>query len=369
MELQVPNQIREGGYIHAPSYTHAPTGAVLRNGYLTHANESDKRDLLKINLNSLRTKNALEIINGIGNTPLSELLGYKLERRLHDAELDYLIDEFRKHFPLNKLDSKGFEDTVTAGQETIEPRNLMDGLAVFKNWKRLTEGIPTFDANTIKSLMENDEVVWKQFYFEIKKYAPQDGQMIEIINSLKPQLNYLLEQMDGLSDLCLAEAVYQAVGGNYLRSGAVLDGMSGDGQIPTPEISLIPRSGPRQVQKVGLAVEVEPMGNLNLQDLHEIIPWTSPRKLAEPNFSNLINTFIGDISFWLDVKDTSGNVILIEEVGLSELELDAIDLLYIESSEIEARINHYGQIKGLTNFEIRYEQAEFSAEQLEKKII
>ena len=361
------NPIREGGYIHAPSYTHAATAAVLRNGYLTHSNESDKKDLLKINLNSLRTKNALEIINGIGNTPLSELLGYRLERRLHDAQLDYLIDEFRKYFPLNKPNRKGPEVTVPGGQEAIEPRNLTDGLAVFKNWKRLTEGNPSFDANTIKSLMENDEIAWKQFYSEIKKYAPQDGQMVEIINSLKPQLNYLLDQMDGLSDLCLAEAVYQAVGGNYLRSGAVLDGMSGDGQIPIPEISLIPRSGPRQVQKVGLAVEVEPMETLSLQDLHDNIPWTSPRKLAEPNFSKFIHTYLGDISFWLDLKDTSGNVISTEELGLSELGLEAIDLLYIENSEIEARINHYGQMKGIANFEIRYEQAEFSAEQLEKR--
>ena len=104
--------ISEGGYIQAPSYAHAAAAAVLRNGYLTHSNEQEKKDLLKINLNSERTKNALEIINGIENLPLSELLGYRLERRLHDAEMDYLIDEFRKHFPLNKDDRKELEDAV-----------------------------------------------------------------------------------------------------------------------------------------------------------------------------------------------------------------------------------------------------------------
>ena len=55
------SQINEGGYIQAPSYAHAAASAVLRNGYMVHSDEPDKKDLLKINLNSERTKNALEI--------------------------------------------------------------------------------------------------------------------------------------------------------------------------------------------------------------------------------------------------------------------------------------------------------------------
>ena len=84
-------QASEGGYIQAPSYAHAAASAVLRNGYLIHANDREKKDLLKINLNSERTKDALELISGIQNTPLPELLGYKLERSLQDANIDYLI--------------------------------------------------------------------------------------------------------------------------------------------------------------------------------------------------------------------------------------------------------------------------------------
>ena len=363
--------IRQGGYIHAPSYAHAATAAVLRNGYLTHSNESDKKDLLKINLNSERTKRALELINGIVSTPLSELLGYSLERRLHDAELDYLIDEFRKHFPLNKLDRKELEeDALDSGQERIEPRNLTDGLAVFKNWKRLTDDIASSDAVKIKNFMDQDPG-WKSFYSEIRsKYAVQDdNKMIDLINLLKPELNFLLNQMDGLSDLCVAESVFQAVSGNYLRSGAVLDGMSADGQIPFPEISLIPRSGPRQVQRIALAVEVEePLGTLRLQNIHDSAPLASPRKLAEPNLNKLIKSYIGGISFWLDLKDASGNVTSTEELGLTELGLEAIDLLYIGNSELEERINYYGKSRGFTNFDIRYEQEEEpSAEQMEKR--
>ena len=113
------NSVRAGGFIHAPSYAHAAAPAVLRNGYLIHSDEFEKKDLLKINLNSERTKNALDIIIGIENTPLSELLGYMLERRLHDAKIDYIIDEFRKYFPLHKDDRKELKDASESGQERI----------------------------------------------------------------------------------------------------------------------------------------------------------------------------------------------------------------------------------------------------------
>jgi hypothetical protein len=213
------SQTSEGGYIQAPSYAHAAASAVLRNGYLIHANDREKKDLLKINLNSERTKDALELINGIQNTPLPELLGYKLERSLHDAKIDYLIDEFRKHFPLNKDDPKKLEHEIEPGQERIVPRNVTDGLVVFKNWKRLVDSISSFDARKIKEFMERDSHVpgWQAFFNEIsKKYAAdQEEKILNLINQLKPQLNFLLDKMDGLSDLCIAESVYQAVGGNF----------------------------------------------------------------------------------------------------------------------------------------------------------
>ena len=364
------SQINEGGYIQAPTYAHAGASAVLRNGYMVHSDQPDKKDLLKINLNSERTKNALEIVNGITNAPLPELLGYKLERRLHDAKIDYLIDEFRKHFPLNKDDNKKLEDVLQLGQERIVPRNLTDGLVVFKNWKRLIDSIASSDVANIKKFMEDDVHVpgWKPFYSEIKKkYAANDAEILHLISQLKPELNFLLDQIDGLSDLCLAESVFQAVSGNFSRSGAVLDGMSGDGQIPNPEISLIPRSGPKQIQRIALAFEVEPFGNLRLRGLDDTVPWTNPRKLAEPNINKLVKSYIGAVSFWIDLKDVSGNVTSTEELGLTELGLEAIDLLYIENSELDKRLNHFAKSKGFNNYDIRYERKDSTSEQVEKR--
>ena len=365
---------QEGGYIQASSYAHAAASAVLRNGYITHSNDPVKRDLLKININSERTKEALEMINGIVHTPLPELLGYKLERRLHDADIDYLIDEFRKHFPLSKNDNKKLENETGTALERVEPRNLTDGLVVFKVWKRLIEEMGTLPANAIniRNFMDGDNVVpgWKPFYSEIKdKYGQTDEKINRLIDQLKPQLDFLLEQMDGVSDLCLAESVYQAVNGNFSRAGAVLDGMSGDGLIPLPEIAATPRSGYRRTQRIALAFEADIISNLELTDPNNTLHWTNPKKLSEPNFNKLLNSYFGTISFWIDIKDDSGNVTSTEEISLIDIGFEPIDLLYTEISEINHRINYHAKSRGFDNYEIRYEKKDSTSDQSEKRTL
>lgn len=96
------------GYIHAPSLNHAVTAAVLRNGYLsnnTTPNLDPTKQPLAVNLSSERVRLALSVLEGIRNgQSLGALLGYQLERGLHDrytvAELDQFILKLRKAFPL-----------------------------------------------------------------------------------------------------------------------------------------------------------------------------------------------------------------------------------------------------------------------------
>ena len=315
--------------------------AVLRNGYLTHSNESDKKDLLKVNLTSGRTKDALEIIQGIQAIPLAELLGYRLERRFHDAAIDYIIDEFRKNFPLKKDDLIELKDAVDedSSKERIVPRNLTDGLLVYKNWKRLTKSL---NGISIEEFMNNDEKVWKPFLNDITKYGAST-----VINQIKPHLNYLLDIVDALSDLCIAESVYQAINGNYDRCASVLEGLSGDGQIPTPEISSTPRSGLRQTQRIAFITQVEPLASLNLLDIDiDSKTWQNPRKIAEPNLNKILESYYEDILFWIDLKDDNGNITLSSlEVTLSDLELEPIDLLYIQEEELKRRLKYYGKTR------------------------
>src|SRR5262249_55797684 len=79
-----PQQQSSAGYVHAPSLTHATTAAVLRSGYLTHHNGS--QPAMAINLTSDRVRLGLHLLDGVraGQT-LGALLGYRLERSLHES--------------------------------------------------------------------------------------------------------------------------------------------------------------------------------------------------------------------------------------------------------------------------------------------
>jgi hypothetical protein len=359
----------QGGYIHAPSLSHAKAAAVLRSGYLNHLTFDDqnnnilKKDLLKVNLNSERTKDALELIDGIGRgaITLGELLGYRFERRLHDARLDHLIDEFRKHFPLIK-DNVATTNTSTSSsniaEEITRPRVLADGLIIYQNWKRLVE---TLDSTSIEAFIEND-AVWKGLATDIAKYGP----ISNIITQIKPHLDFLLEVMDGLSDLCIAESMYQAVNANYERSAAMLDSLGGNGQIPIPEIANIPRSGVQQTQSIILVFEAK-----QLQDNE---PLTTPRIIGEPNLNRILESYYGDVKFFIDVKSEDGATTSEHLLGLSDIGIGAIDLLYapripVEEDkpdkergyyiypDLERRLEYYAKERWKNNFaRIRYKR-------------
>ncbi|MEI9927567.1 MAG: hypothetical protein WDN44_07485 [Sphingomonas sp.] len=72
------------GHIHAPSLDQAVTAAILRNGH--HANATpDQPGLLAVDLSSERVRLAEQVLEGVRNgQSLGALLGYRLERLLHD---------------------------------------------------------------------------------------------------------------------------------------------------------------------------------------------------------------------------------------------------------------------------------------------
>ncbi len=133
------NPTKEGGYVRAFDHAQASALAVMRDAYLSHWVEDEKKDMLKINISSERTRNALETLQALENIPLSEYLGMKLERRLHDAELDFLIDEFRKFFPLQKDDLIELSDLSDETKELENTRNITDGKKVQEERKKLIE--------------------------------------------------------------------------------------------------------------------------------------------------------------------------------------------------------------------------------------
>ncbi len=328
----------EGGYIHGFSHAHASALAIARDGYLNQLSDPEKKDLLKINLNSERTRNALETCQALQNIPLSEFLGMKLERRLHDADLDYVIDEFRTHFPLQTDDIEELSEVVDETRERVVPRNLTNGLQVQEHWKRLKDSL---NGISIQNFLRTDET-WKPFYDDIQRYFSSNPNLIAKLSS---HLNYLLDIVDGLSDLLLLESLYQVVNLKFDHSAAVLDGMSGDGQIPPLESPYIPITGPRITRRIILPIVIDPftVGTLTVPAADSNPVEMNPKKLAEPHFNNILASYYGDLRFWISEKDEDGTVTNTAEVTLSDLNLEPIDLLFIHEPELRNRLLYYGR--------------------------
>ncbi len=216
---RAPKEItsNEGGYIHAPSLGQAAAGAVLRNAYLTHRRDNQGNSF-KINLNSRRVRRALRIIDGVREGQrLSDLLGYIFERGLHDRNQDIYISAFRSAYPL--LGRQGSAESVET--ETIATRNVVDGLRLAGEWR------------------DDQEKVRRAIALNISE-------------SVIKELNELTDALDSVSDLLLYESVYQSVQGNYERSGAALEAMSGAAFPPLIESVKTKPTGTLFGQKVSI---------------------------------------------------------------------------------------------------------------------
>ncbi|MEM7372559.1 MAG: hypothetical protein AAF587_28320 [Bacteroidota bacterium] len=250
------------GYIHAPSLNHAMTGAVLRNAY-----ESYSAEEYQINLSSERVRAAMHIIEGMQEgQSIGALLGYELERGLHDrhneAEVDACIYELRRVFPLR---SNQRTDTTAEGQEgfesitQIEARNVINGL----------------------SLLNQSSITGNETYPFGKDLKPATPDQIEIIHE---ELNRIRDINDAVADLVMAESVHQVVQTNYDRAAGVLDAYSKGTHPQTPEVARTPRSGITFTQRFGIHFPVTPAA----------IPHSTPRVLAEPSINAWLDSLLPD---------------------------------------------------------------------------
>ncbi len=215
-----------GGYIHAPSLTQAVSAAVLRNAYLTHA-EPSQAGVMSVNLSSSRVRAALSYLDGLrGGQELSALLGYQLERGLHEGhpgvELDEFIYVLRERFPLISKKLTPVPDGEAA--EVIEARNVVNGydLLDFVRGKSYPWGIAGLPADSARA------------------------------GAIQAEVDRLAGAMDAIGDVLLSESVHQMVQGNYDRGKGVLQSIT-EGEAP-PEIEIVktPRSGRSLTHRVAL---------------------------------------------------------------------------------------------------------------------
>jgi len=218
-------QSGNGGYIQAPSMTHAAAAAVLRNAYLSRSGPGQEQ--YAVDLSSARVRTGRFVLDAVREgQPLGAVLGYQVERGLHDRLQDVAIDGLRRVFPLVAGKSNDPAD-ANEPQEQIAARNVVDGLALRNAYRegRLTAallGLP------------DGGPAWAAVLAEVVK--------LDMV-------------VDSTADLLLGESIYQLVKGSPTAAAATLDAMAHGGvRPPDPEIATMPRRGTPLTHRVAVVL-------------------------------------------------------------------------------------------------------------------
>lgn len=274
---------------------------MLRNGYVANATPAQP-DLLKVNLSSERVRRAMRIIEGIrGGQSLAALLGYELERGLHDryqmAECDRFIYPLRLVFPLYTAPESLPEGTSIA---SVEARNVVSGLKLLRH---------------VRASAANRQY---PFGFPDTKLPNASGPERDAINQ---EVDRLLDLYDAVADLAVAEGVHQVVIGNYDRAAATLDAYGQATFPPIPDVVQTPRSGIVLTHRVGLQFDAGATSAAT----------DNPRAKAEPAMNLWVSTLlppparIGCRVRYLDPAGVEQSTF----VTLAQLGLQPLDLVYV----------------------------------------
>jgi hypothetical protein len=286
------------GYVHAPSLPQGATAAVMRSANLTHAARG-ATDSLAVDLSSGRARTAVRLLDGVrAGQPLGALLGYQLERGLHEnhpgAELDACIEPLRALAPL--VTGKLTATQPGEATETVGARNVVDGLALSR--------LPRAD---VQAAIQNG--------------VPDPATAWPLVAA---ELDALDDALDAVSDLMLAESVFQLVSGNPLRAGLTVDAIGrGDYAPPEPEVLRTPRRGAAVTQRLLMLLPAT---------AGPAPGWpnpTTPRPLAEPRLDTWCGQMLGNpSSYRLRVVFAPGGVAAAPvEVPLARLGLAALDVV------------------------------------------
>ena len=118
------------GFIVAPSLDQASTAALLREAHLAHGGNDDSPYAITLKLRP-RAPGRAAVRRRAPGHPARRLLGYDVERRLHDAVLDELIDDLRRIAP----------PPGTTGDEAVARRTQLDGLVLQRSWGTTPRGV------------------------------------------------------------------------------------------------------------------------------------------------------------------------------------------------------------------------------------
>jgi hypothetical protein len=299
VERQLPDgrtvtiQAGNGGYIHAPSMTHAATAAVLRNGYLTRSGPGQERYALDLSSDRIRAARWLLGAMREGQS-LRALLGYQFERGLHERQLEKYIEPLRQLYPLPDLDLP----TATGPTEGITSPDVVDGLA-------------------LRAAADSGQIP-----FGTNPDLPAADPDLAGVNA---ELAALDETFDAVSDLLTAEGVHQLVRGTTMGASASMDAQARGVRPPDPEIARVPRGGVPLTHRVALVLGGDPPPDT----WSGVLP--TPAGAAEPWLDRWLAALVGDPSTVRCRVSTPGpqpgDPDIVQTVTLAQLGLRPLDLL------------------------------------------
>jgi hypothetical protein len=222
----------ESGWVLTPSVQHAVTASVLFAAAQAHDSAA-----FDIDLSSARVRRARSMLAELRNgATLEELLGYQLERALHDNQFDTAVRALRNNYPLPlaATSTPGTPDTSRAA------RLVTDGDAVRQADPR----------TTVIDL--------------IVSALPADGDPTPDLRAtaIAAILHELDDTVDAIGDVLMAEAVHHLVGGSPLRAGLAADTI-GKAAAPPERLDAIstPTSAVTVTHCLALDVATPPPGS------------------------------------------------------------------------------------------------------------
>ncbi|MFF8407566.1 hypothetical protein ACF06P_38780 [Streptomyces sp. NPDC015684] len=246
---------RSRGWVLAPSLPQAATAAVLHSGSLSHSTDPGA---FAVDLSSRRMRVAMTVLDGIAQgQPLGALLGYRLERRLHDEreqaaslELDRFIAPLRAKWSLQTI-----HHPAAGAQEFIGAHDVTDGA-------RLAE-------------VPEEEII-----AHLRAHSGNPPMTSPEEKAVRRHLASLRDDLDAVGDLLLAESVFQLTQGSPDRAGATLESLAAGGQPPPrPQVLDTPRRGIPVGHRVLLVV---PEGAARAEGWDGARQIVRPRAKAEP---------------------------------------------------------------------------------------
>ena len=293
-----------GGFVLAPSPRHASMAGVLRAAWIAHGGQAGGALApFATGLESDAVRRALVVAEGMRNgQQLGALLGYQLERAIHDAsgiggvEIDWVVFVLRRQFPLKV-------DTIDNAPQVSSERTVADG------WK-LAQAETATPGSVVAGVVSDGDPSQPEL-------SPAERA------ALQAAIGDVLTTLDAFADLGLAESMYQLAGANLERAAAALD-MAGRATPPpeTFESMATPRGGRGIEQRLVIT-----FGNSQRPAGYAT---DTPRARLAPGADAFVARRLGPIdAFRVRLLDAAGEQIaapLRSSLGLSALDIAALDL-------------------------------------------